>query len=209
MLALHTEGEQERDRMTKEEIVNKQLAFFCQKRAGCLFVAPASIDARLAAAISDPEITMVSLIFPQVTSAANLVELIATLQECETVELEQREEYQEMVCFGFRAIVGDLRSYVTGFCDLPFLPATRRTPFTELTMRVKPRPDYEFQFKEAPPNVIHLADLDMRGMERDRLWQLWHNSFIQTERVLRKKPDLLSAARTTYAIPKELCSPKV
>lgn len=49
---------------------------------------------------------------------------------------------------------------MTGFCDLPFLPATRRAPFTELTMRVKPRPNYEFQFKEAPPNVIHLADMD-------------------------------------------------
>lgn len=115
--------------MTKEEIINKQLALFCQKRAGCLFVAAAardplrygwvhcvlgpkstSIDARITAAIADPEITTLSLILPQVTSAGDLVGLIATLQECETVELEQHEEYQEMVCFGFRAIVGDLRS---------------------------------------------------------------------------------------------------
>jgi hypothetical protein len=105
---------------------------------------------------------------------------------------------------GFRAIVGNLRSYVTGFGDFAFLPQTRRSPYVEIAARVKPRPQYEFVFKEAPENIIHLADMDMRGIQRDKLRRLWDNSFIHTQAILGAKPDLRSAARTTYSLPKQL-----
>ena len=173
------------------DIIKRQLRFFTAKQAGCLFAAAAArhpvkhgwmhriviaecgeIDMHLAQAIADPATAMVSLLFPDVTTPNALVGLIGVLKQCALFDLEQCEEFGGTLCLGFRAEVGDLRSYVTGFGNFPFLPATRRAPYVELAIRVKPRPPYEFVFKEAPPNVIHLADLDMLGMDRTRLGNL-------------------------------------
>lgn len=209
------------DVVEKAAIVRSQLRFLREKKAGCLFAATAArdplkygwhhevlaspsarrIDDLIRAAIRSSEATTLSIVLPTVASAEDLVRLIRTLVACRKLVLELRENFRAMTCFGFRARVGRLRSYVTGFADLPFMPKTRRTPFAEITMRVKPRPNYEFVFKEAPPGVIHLADLDMKGMRRGRLWALWRNSFVETEGVLGAKPDLRSAARTTFALP--------
>jgi hypothetical protein len=209
--------------MDREKVLVTQLAFLRERRAGCLFAAVAAQDPRkygwvhrfpgeeenaidtcIAAAVDAPEVTMVSLLFPEVIVTEDLLQLIRVLRRCEMLSLEQVEPAFGSICLGFRAKVGELRSYVTGFGNFPFLPKTRRAPFVELVMRVKPRPHYEFVFKEAPPNVIHLADLDMLGMERERLWGLWEGSFVETEKRLEEKPDLRSAARTTFSIPSPL-----
>lgn len=58
--------------------------------------------------------------------------------------------------------------------------------------------------KEAPPGVIHLADMDMKGMQKIQFQSLWDGSFRNTERVIGHQPDLRSAAKTTFAIPLEL-----
>lgn len=207
----------------REAVRAKQLAFLMEKRAGCLFAAVAAqnpekygwfhkfpdiddtaIDRCIAAAIEAPDVAMMSLVFPDVVSTEDLLHLIGVLRRCEMMSLEQVESMLGCTCLGFRAKVGELRSYVTGFGDFPFMPETRRAPFVELVMRVKPRPNYDFVFKEAPPDVIHLADLDMLGIERSRLWGLWDGSFVQTEKILGAKPDLRSAARTTFSIPSQL-----
>lgn len=216
-------GHDTREPMDRETVLARQLAFLKEKRAGCLFAALAAqdprkygwvhrfpeeqetaIDACIAAAINSPEATMVSLLFPEVVVTEDLLQLIMVLRRCEMLSLGQIESAFGYTCLGFRTKVGELRSYVTGFGNFSFLPKTRRAPFVELVMRVKSRPHYDFVFKEAPPGVIHLADLDMLGMERERLWGLWDGSFVQTERILGEKPDLRSAARTTFSIPSEL-----
>ncbi len=208
---------------SEDALLARQLAFYREKRAGCLFAAAAAkdparygwthcfseadeaeIDRLVRKAIEGPATTMVSLLFAEVRTRWEFLQFLGALRRSETLVLEQVEVAFGSTCFGFRARVGDLLSYVTGFGDFEFLPETRRAPLVELVMRVKPRPDYDYVFKEAPPGVIHLADLDMRGMDRDRLWGLWEGSFAQTERMLGKKPDLRSAARTTYSLPAEL-----
>lgn len=75
---------------------------------------------------------------------------------------------------------------------------------TEIVLRVKPRPTYDFAMKESPPDVIHLADLDMKGMPADRFRATWHACFRATAKLLGKAPDLTSAARTTYGLPASL-----
>lgn len=107
------------------------------------------------------------------------------------------------MCLGYRMQVGDLKSWVTGFGNFDFLPKTSQAPYAEITFRTKPRPNYDYVLKEAPPGVIHLADMDMRGMQETQLRALWDGSFRNTERIIGQKPDLRSAAKTTYAIPKE------
>lgn len=57
--------------------------------------------------------------------------------------------------------------------------------------------------KEAPEGVIHLADMDMKGMKDIQLQYLWDGSFKNTERIIGHKPDLRSAAKTTFAVPLE------
>jgi hypothetical protein len=209
--------------MDRREILDNQLRFFIAKRAGCLFAAfaarnpskygwvhritPArrdSIDRAIRQAIAEPGTTTLSLVFPDVSEDDRFLEFIETLKQCSALRLESTEEILGSVCLGFRVRVGEQKSYVTGFGNFPFLPATRRSPFVELTMRVKPRPDFSFVFKEAPQDVIHLADLDMLGMPLERMKKLWNNSFVQTRRILQAAPDVRSAARTTYSLPKEL-----
>jgi len=55
--------------------------------------------------------------------------------------------------------------------------------------------------KEAPLGVIHLADMRMHGMSENKFQSLWYGSFDNTERVIGHKPDLRSAAKTTFAVP--------
>lgn len=208
-----------------DDIIREQLRFFSERRAGCLFAAVAArdpvkygwvhqvsagdpaaewIDSMIEGAVSSPQITTLSLLLPTIKTTEGLVDFVSVLKGCRLIDLAQVEDYADSVCLGFRTLVGSLRSYVTGFGNFPFLPITRQAPVVEITMRVKPRPKYEFVFKEAPPNIVHLADMDMVGMQRDKLWELWNNSFIQTEMILGAKPDLRSAARTTYSLPERL-----
>jgi hypothetical protein len=194
-----------------------------EMRAGCLFAAtaahdpskygwchrvvradPGEIDAAIHAAIGDGNVTTLSLLFPAVCSPEELLGLVGALKSCKLLILEQTVPYGQTVCLGFRAMIGVLRSYVTGFGDFDFLPPTRRTPYVEITMRVKPRPQYEFVFKEAPDGIIHLADLDMQGLTRAKLQKLWDQSFVQTEKQLGAETNLRSAAKTTYGLPVEL-----
>lgn len=76
--------------------------------------------------------------------------------------------------------------------------------FTEIVFRTKSRPQYDWVMKETPEGVIHLADMDMKGMGEHKFKSLWHGSFATTEEVLGKKPDLRSAAKTTFAVPYKL-----
>ena len=119
-------------------------------------------------------------------------------------ELETWSAPSDYICVGLRVVSGSERSWVTGFGNFDFLPKTRQAPFTEIIFRSKPRPDYDSVMKEAPAGVLHLADMDMKGMRENKFKALWFGSFDKTEAVLGHKPDILSAAKTTFAFPKAL-----
>jgi hypothetical protein len=55
--------------------------------------------------------------------------------------------------------------------------------------------------KAAPEGVIHLADMEMKGMGEKQFKALWFGSFSKVQGILGQKPDLRSAAKTTFAIP--------
>lgn len=206
--------------MSHDDLLLQQRRFYTDSKAGCLFAALAAydpmkygwehvvvppragdVDHELQTAIASPTTTTLSLLFPDVRTDVQLVELITVLKQCKLIVLDQTETFLGSTCLGFRTLVGDKRSFITGFGDFPFLPPTRRAPCVELITRVKPRPDYTYVFKEAAPDVIHLADLDMKDMPKASMQALWDASFAQTKKILGSAPDLRSAARTTYAIP--------
>jgi len=206
-----------------QNIINTQLDFYKKGRAGCLFAAHAAtnpdrygwqlsvatpekdkIEVLVRSATSLDHISTQSIIFPNVTSADDLKLLLSVLKDVNSCTLEQQEEFLGQICLGYRMHIGTLTSWVTGFGNYDFLPPTRRAPYTEITFRSKPRPNYKHVMKQAPEGVIHLADMDMKGMSKTQFFALWHGSFKNTEKIIGHKPDLRSAAKTTFAVPKEL-----
>ena len=209
--------------MDINDIKNKQLHFYRTSRAGCAFAAVAAknplrygwiqvitapeseaINSEIQKAISDNTITTLSLIFPSITTNKDLVLFLQTLRVCPAIFFEHETLYEESVCVGIRVKVGEIKSWVSGFGNYDFLPETRRTPYTEITFRVKPRPNYKWVMKKSPADVTHLADLDMLGITKATFLRLWSLSLHNTAIRLGHKPDLKSAAKTTYSIPHQI-----
>ena len=206
--------------MGHDEIKREQLEFFRAHKAGCAFAALAAkqpeqygwfqhivqaecqvIEKVLDDSIQDPEVTMVSLIFPSVRSLQELLELTDNLKSANNILLEQDVVFKGFRCLGFRLKLHKALSWMSGFGNFDFLPQTRQSPHTEISVRVKPRPNYDWVLKEHPETTVHIADLNMGGLSDTMLKKLWQSSFDQTERVLDHKPDLRSASKTTFAIP--------
>ncbi len=209
--------------MQEEAVIETQLEFYRRGKAGCLFAAYAAVNPSkygwrllvsnvdkdrveklIQLAISLPEVSTQSIIFPSVITPEDLSNLLLVLKETPSMTLEQEAEFENSMCLGYRVNVGDLKSLVTGFGGFDFFPETRQAVFTEIVFRSKPRPDYEWVMKLAPHGMIHLADMDMKGMRENQFKALWYGSFDKTENILGHKADLRSAAKTTFAIPLNL-----
>jgi len=204
-------------------IINAQLDFFRQGKAGCVFAAFAAsdpikygwihkilevdaseIDAEIEKAINSPDVTTLSLIFPNVDTLATLLQLIEIINDCKYIFIEQDLVFNEYRCLGFRVRVRQLLSWVSGFGNFDCLPKTRQMPYTEIAFRVKSRPNYTKVMKVSPPSVIHLADMDMFGIADLIFKRMWHQSLERTAQLLGSPPDLKSAAKTTFALPRNI-----
>jgi hypothetical protein len=205
-------------------IIEKQLEFFRRGGAGCVFSTVAGknpqshgwhhfcVDAQkdevgraIASAINDADTSTLSLIFPNVRSDQELVQMIKEFQLCRNVSLEQSILHQAYRCFGFRIqITKDIVSWVSGFGNYNFFPKTRQAPYTEIIFRTKPRPHYEEMLKSSLGGVVHLADMKMNIAMKNVFQKFWDQSFINTERILGRKPDLRSAAKTTFSLPERI-----
>ena len=207
--------------MQKESVINAQLDFYKQAHAGCLFAAHAArnppefgwylsvnedvsaknIENVLKSAVSSENVSTQSIILPSVQTQNDLKELLLVLCKISLIVLEQKEIFKNSLCLGYRLRFCGISSWISGFGNFDFFPETRRSRFTEITVRVKPRPHYDWTMEEHPEGIVHLADMDMRGMSENQFKSLWYGSFYQTERILGCKPDLRSAAKTTFAVP--------
>lgn len=204
-----------------DRTLEAQRKFFARNKAGCAFAAYAArnlerygwqqiacaptkneIDAVVCRAAKDPQVTTLSMLFPCVTSKDALEGLIDVLSNTTHTYLEARVVWNDYDLYRVRARVNDASSWMTGFGPFDFLPATRRAPSTELTFRVKPRPNFDWHFKEFPDSIIHVADMDMRGLAERNLLKLWDSSKSNTTKVLGKAADEASAAKTTFALPR-------
>ena len=205
-------------------IVSKQLEFFCQSKAGCAFAAFAAgnpikygwihnilkavdasaIDTEIEQAINLQEVTTLSLIFPDVDSLEELLQLIRVIANSQYMFLEQDVIFDGYRCLGFRVRVGQLLSWVSGFGNFGCFPKTRQTVYTEIIFRVKPRPNYARVMKKSLPSVIHLADMNMLGIGDAIFKKMWYMSLERTQKLLGHSPDVRSAAKTTFAIPSNI-----
>jgi len=115
---------------------------------------------------------------------------------------EPEFEFDGYRCVGLRASVLENASWVSGLAPLDFLPETRQAPCTELVFRVKNKQKYIKSVQPPTPhNQLHVANLELPDITRDGFTNLWIGSFVGTRQILGHQPDLLSAAKTTFAIP--------
>jgi hypothetical protein len=204
----------------KSKIIATQLDFYRKGLAGCMFAAHAAqdpgryewrfdvcdaevdkIENLIQTAIDKPDVSTQSIIFPAVANEGDLILLLRLLLQVPSISLGQEEQFEDTICLGYRVAIGHLKSWVTGFGQFTFLPKTRQTVYTEIVFRTKPRPLYEKTMKPSPDGIVHLADMDMKQMKEKQFKALWRNSFDNTEKHLGAKPDLRSAAKTTFSIP--------
>lgn len=217
---MKTLGMAEEHNKTADQIIGEQLEFFLRNRSGCAFAAVAARDAQhyewqhevirageyaeidgvIAQSVAAPEVSTLSILLPDITEPEELDLLLPELVG-ENLYLHEVFNTEHNACFRFRAKVGDEESYVSGFGPFEWMPSTRQTPHTALVMRVAPRPEYDWHLKEPDEGLVHVADMDMKGLSDRALEKMWRNSFIRTRGLLGKKPDEESAAKTTFVIP--------
>lgn len=202
------------------EIVERQLSFFRQGKAGCAFAAIAAtnpaffgwrhrvshrvydnLQREISEAVSANHVNMLSLLLPWVSTDHDLIGLVEALPQRTNIFVGMDEIFGNCRCVGLRLPIGSKESWITGMGPFEFLPVTRRASTTELIMRVKSRPNYAKVMKQAPTDVLHLADLDMRGIVDSLFKELWNLSLRNTARMLGHKPDLRAAAKTTFSFP--------
>ena len=206
--------------MAADEIISDQLNFFAKNAAGCAFAAHAARDSDryewshqiigsdslqsitnvIMAAIVDERISTLSIIFPDVRTNADLDNLLPALNR-DVLYLYEKLDTDSNRCFRYRAKIGIDESFVSGFGPFEHMPITRQTPHTSIVFRVKPRPAYGWYLKEPENGIIHVADMNMKGLSDRNLTRMWNNSFLRTRGLLQKKPDEESAAKTTFVIP--------
>ena len=209
--------------MNEMPIKKEQISFFRTGKGGCIFASIAAKDPQkygwyqkiveldgyqieklITQAIESTEITTLSLIFPSVNTPNALISLIEVTRGLSGILIDQDVIYEDFRCLGLRVKVNGNQSWVAGFGPFEFLPQTRQAPYTELAFRVKPRPNYGWNMKTPISGVVHIADLDMKGVKKQTFIKWWNASLENTKKVLGYSPDLKSAAKTTYAIPQEL-----
>lgn len=205
---------------TAKAVIDAQIEFFRRGRSGCTFAAAAArnplhfewhhvvvspgqygdIQRIIGEAVADQTISTLALIFPDIDTEAKLDDFLPRL--CgDILFLDHKLETNGNCCYRFRAHVGEDQSFVSGFGPFDCMPLTRRTPHTALVFRVSARPDYDWNLKEPTEGIIHVADMDMKGLPDRTLQRMWRSSFLRTAGILTKEPDEESAAKTTFVIP--------
>lgn len=205
---------------TDQDIIDAQMEFFRKGKSGCSFAAfaardpkhfewhhrvvlpdqYATVQAIVAEAILDDEVSTLALVFPDVDTDEKLDEILPVLNG-DFLFLHHCLNTEANCCFRFRARVGDDEAFVSGFGPFDYMPKTRRTPYTSLIFRVSPRPEYDWYLKPPEQGIIHVADMDMKGLADRTLHRMWRSSFLGTNGILGHEPDDESAAKTTFVIP--------
>lgn len=208
--------------MTIKIIKEKQQKFYQSGRSGCVFAAIAAkdllkyewcqevintIDPKEIDSIIDfykkaEGISTLSLIFPNVKTLYDLCTLIYSLEKCENIIIKH-SNYEEYDCFGIRVKYEEMQSWVTGFGPFSFFPATKQAPYTEISFRIKPKPTFDYEIKKAPSDTLHLAHMDIKNVGATSFKKMWDSSLKNTGKRLGHKPDFISAAKTSFSIPRE------
>ncbi|MCA9382413.1 hypothetical protein KC660_03340 [Candidatus Dojkabacteria bacterium] len=161
------------------------------------------IDILVNQAIENPAIRLLSIIFPSVLTDEDLTKLVEILSyETTSILLLNDESLNDFVALAFRVALenDEVLAWVMGFGPHESFAKTRQSPYTEIVIPVKPKPDDTYHRHNNDKRSAHVADqhIDLDDKVMDRLWE---NTYKKTRKVLGHEPDLFSGARTTFTIP--------
>lgn len=172
---------------------------------------PEQVDSVVNDAITNPEIRLLSLIFPTVKSVENLRDLCEMLSTVtQTIFLLEDKYVDGLVALSYRTGLdnGQVLAWIMGFGPYDFFAQTRQAPFTEFVIPVKQKPDNTYHRHNQDKTSAHVADqhipLDDKVLDR-----IWVNTFKKTEKTLGHKPNIFSGARTTVTLPESQWQKKV
>ncbi|MED4128862.1 hypothetical protein [Shouchella miscanthi] len=159
------------------------------------------IDNSILEAIDDPNIEVLSFLFPNVVTVDQLSFIVKSwIKDSTIIFLEKATYYDEHICLSLRLELGDsgIYSWLMMFAPFTSFPNTRQSPITELAIRVKPKPEYIYPKLSQDRDKAHLADTPfvLSDSKTDRTWEA---TFKNTEYLLGYKPNLIAAAKTTIS----------
>ena len=171
----------------------------------------AEIDRIVSDAVNNPEVRLLSLVFPTLKSTEDLIGLCEMLSSVtETIFLIQDTFVDGLVALSFRIALedGEVLAWIMGFGPFEFFAETRQSPYTELVIPVKPKPDNTYHRHNQDKDSAHVADQPLPH-DIKVLDTVWENTFKKTEKVLGHKPNIFSGARTTLTVPADRWSKKI
>lgn len=152
------------------------------------------------------EAEMVMVVFPWVISPEDLADLIGMLARCEAwsweepVSMEGGSHDECLVGLRWALPSGTAESWVLGFAPFPFMPFTRRAPYTAIVMRTRdPEPDALPSEGRAP---VHLAQVP--HFFGDRADEIWKSTQRQRATLLGEELTHAAKARVSFVIPRNL-----
>jgi hypothetical protein len=151
----------------------------------------------------EPDCQILSILCPDLENAADAVHAVRNIaQLTEHFWLERDEVIDSFLRLNLRYTLpsGGVTSWVMAFGPMPFLPSTRRSPYFELVLRIKPKPYAIFHRLNQDRHIAHLADIPLK-MSEARWEHRWMSTLRRTRMILGTEPDEITAARATLTVP--------
>ncbi len=163
------------------------------------------IQKRIKKAIVDSKCEILSLLFSNITVDLELIRLIKQLLIIRDFSLSDKKIIDDHITLALRIpITSDgILSWVMAFGPYEYFPLTRQSPITEITIRVKPKPEIQFHRLNKDKDAAHLADLPI-DYKVSVTEQIWQNTIKRTRIILGEEPNHFSAAKTTFTLPRRL-----
>jgi len=168
----------------------------------------------------DPQRQIVSCLLPELTTQQQLGELIRTIKAEYAGALVDYEDSPSgpftLVRIRF-PLSNDITAYALGFGRFDWMPATRQSPYTELSLPVKTKQQLKEKYgrfsinrsqpdsrsRHEDPTFVHLADVEMDGVTKDTPTdtRYWDNT--QALKKARLKGDMNDRAKgkVTFSFP--------
>lgn len=145
---------------------------------------------------------IVSLIFPWLTADEELAALLRGLARIPGWSVSLMGPGEDPVMLAVRVALqeGEVDSWVLGFGPFTFLPRTRRAPFTELVVPVKPKVAGQHRMDDDMTRS-HLADVPVPALLDPKFEGLVASTGAHRLFVLGGTEDARAKAKVTYAIP--------
>jgi hypothetical protein len=152
-------------------------------------------------AVQDPDCNLLSLLFPEPTTAAELVPVLATLLSLNEIVVAKVSTEGGLASVALRIPLDEERvlSWLMAFGPIDTFPVTRQGPQFEVVIRTKVKPPEIFHRLTQDRDAAHLADVPLKLSEEQKEG-LWTATLARTRRILSGEPNAYSAAKVTFTI---------